>query len=371
MSRMPFVTACALACTTLLPGCAAGRAAEPLSTATPIKHLVVIFGENVSFDHYFGTYPHAANPPGEPSFTAVPETPPVDGLTRELLTHNPNATNPANGAAASNPFRLGHGQAATADQFHGYTREQRAYNGGKADLFPRYTGRGTPGAPGRVGTPALVMGYYDGNTVTALWNYAQHFAMSDNAYTDQYGPSTPGALNLVSGQTNGMVPVRTTSAATFVEDGQGGYTIISDINPAGDVCSDSLGDVVSMTGKNIGDLLNDAGVSWGWFEGGFDLGVTNPNGTTGCLRSTFSAVTGLKARDYIPHHQPFQYYASTANPTHARPSSVAAIGRSGDDANHQYDLHDFFDAVRAGNFPAVSFLKASAFQDGHAAYSDP
>ena len=50
----------------------------------------------------------------------------------------------------------------------------------------------------------LVMGYYDGNTVTALWNYAQHFAMSDNSYGTTFGPSTPGALNLVSGQTHGF-----------------------------------------------------------------------------------------------------------------------------------------------------------------------
>jgi phospholipase C len=82
-------------------------------------------------------------------------------------------------------------------------------------------------------------------------------------------------------------------------------------------------------------------------------------------------VANYQSADYIPHHEPFQYYASTANPTHARPSSVAAIGQHGDSANHQYDLHDFFDAVKAGNYPAVTFLKASAFQDGHAGYSDP
>jgi phospholipase C len=41
-------------------------------TATPIKHLVVIFQENVSFDHYFGTYPNAANPKGEPAFLRRP-----------------------------------------------------------------------------------------------------------------------------------------------------------------------------------------------------------------------------------------------------------------------------------------------------------
>ena len=48
------------------------------------------------------------------------------------------------------------------------------------------------------------MGYYDGNTVTALWNYAQHYALNDNSYDTNFGPSTPGAINLISGQTNGV-----------------------------------------------------------------------------------------------------------------------------------------------------------------------
>jgi phospholipase C len=75
--------------------------------------------------------------------------------------------------------------------------------------------------------------------------------------------------------------------------------------------------------------------------------------------------------DYIPHHEGFQYYASTANPTHIRPTSVALIGQTDGAVNHQYDLQDFFDAVSAGNFPAVSILKADGFQDGHAGYSSP
>ena len=54
-------------------------------TATPIKHLVVIFQENVSFDHYFGTYPIAKNPKGEPRFVAAPNTPSVNGLLGGLL----------------------------------------------------------------------------------------------------------------------------------------------------------------------------------------------------------------------------------------------------------------------------------------------
>jgi phospholipase C len=75
--------------------------------------------------------------------------------------------------------------------------------------------------------------------------------------------------------------------------------------------------------------------------------------------------------DYIPHHQPFQYYASTANLKHLRPTSTRMIGRAGDRANHQYDINDFYAAVQAGNMPAVSFLKAPGYQDGHAGYSDP
>lgn len=70
-----------------------GHAAPPnsnVSTATPIQYLVVIFEENNSFDHYFGTYPNATNPPGEPPFVAAPGTPMVNGLTGALLTSNPN-----------------------------------------------------------------------------------------------------------------------------------------------------------------------------------------------------------------------------------------------------------------------------------------
>ena len=114
-------------------------------TATPIKHLVIIFQENISFDHYFGTYPHALNPPGEPEFHARPGTPTVNGLKGALLTSNPNFLNAANGAAAANPFRLDRSQAATVDQNHAYGPEQAAYDKGLMDLFP--TTLGTAGAP--------------------------------------------------------------------------------------------------------------------------------------------------------------------------------------------------------------------------------
>jgi phospholipase C len=353
------------------------------TTATPIKHLVILYGENVSFDHYFATYPKATNPPGEPGFAPAGGTPAVNNLvTAHLLTKNPNFTNSANASDAAEPFRLDRTQANTMSQNHAYTAEQQAYDDGKADLFPKYTGKGTPGGAGTFGTRGQVMGYFDGNTVTAMWRYAQHFAMNDNAYTDTYGPSTPGAIAVISGQTNGMLPITSTkppstvaTSTYYINDGQGGMTLINDVDPATDVCT--KGDEVFMAGRNIGDLLNDAGVSWGGFMGGFDLTAKNPNGTTGCARSMHSEIVGADIKDYVPHHNWFAYYPSTANSAHARPSSVAAIGRTmaadgtRDPANHEYDLNDFYNAVKAGNFPAVSYIKAPAYEDGHPGNSDP
>jgi phospholipase C len=375
-------------------------------TATPIKHLVVIFQENVSFDHYFGTYPNAQNNPGENPFNASAHTPksintlltplnvnndfaPLAGI--DLINKNPNGPLGSgaaiNGANASNPFRLTPAQGLTADQGHNDLPEQIADDNGKMDSFPFATGvGGTPSGFGK----SLVMGYYDGNTVAAMWNYAQHFALNDNTWTTTFGPSTPGALNLVSGQTSGFdafVNVVDGSgnllhATHEAKDGNGNFTEIGDGEPLNDVCSNTTIDAIAMHGPNIGDLLNAKEITWGSFMGGFDLTITNPNGTTGCLRSSTTTAPGATAQvtsaDYIPHHAWFQYFASTSNKLHARPASVAAIGHTRDPhtgavdpANHEYDTHDFFDALKAGNLPAVSFLKAPAFEDGHPGYSDP
>ena len=136
---------------------------DPVATATPIQHVVVIFQENVSFDHYFGTYPQADNPVGEPAFVPRPGTPTVNGLSAALLTSNPNGFN---------PFRLDRSAAATCDQNHDYTPEQQAYDNFAMDKFIEFTGVGGPGCPDLGLGVKLTMGYYDGNTVTALWNYA-------------------------------------------------------------------------------------------------------------------------------------------------------------------------------------------------------
>ena len=341
-----------------------------------IRHVVVLFQENVSFDHYFGTYPHALNPNGEPAFHALSGTPKVEGYTEDLLKRNPNFLNPKNGKGRSNPFRFDRTQAATADQSHEYGPEQQAFDHGKMDLFPASVGhpdgpRVKGKHPGVLATSGITMGYFDGNTVTAYWNYAQHYAMSDHHFEATFGPSTPGAINLISGQTNGVVNDQN-AEGDIVSDGNGGFSLISDPDPVGDICSSTSDSLAHRTGRNIGDMLTSANVSWGWFEGGFDLTVVNPNGSTGCRRNNISLITGVRSRDYEPHHAPFEYYKSTANPRHIRPTSLKVVGMNNDGGtHHQYDTNDFFSAVKAGNFPSVSYIKAPVFEDGHAGTSDP
>jgi phospholipase C len=438
-----------------------------------IKHVVIIFQENASFDHYFATYPDAKNTDGT-RFVARSSTPTVNGLTDGnsqfpervnvgLHDFNPNTPvgtptglNPNGGA---NPFRMTHEQIVTCSNNHDYKGEQLTTDSGFMDRFPQQNFQNGAGCATDGST---VMGYFDGNTVTAMWNWAQRFAMSDNSWGTTYGPSTPGALNLIAGQTAGTVVHTFTGAkgatgqladsvqSTTIPDVffvgatnpqiaadvvgsakpvsvQTG-TLVTDLDPYLDDCGNDKGGTVAgkltaeLTGKNVGDLLNEKGVTWGWFAGGFRTaaaanpqttdpthplaGVSNdPFGlpTFGGLAndgqaqsvgtgnfvhavcnaahvlhpdatSSFdgnAAIVHPVRTDYNAHHSPFQYYASTRNPHHLPPSSVAMIGQT-DQANHQYDLLDFYTAVQSGNLPAVSFLKAINRDDGHpGGESDP
>jgi phospholipase C len=184
--RLLSAAALCLLAGTGLPGTSLAGDGGQSSTATPIEHLVVILQENVSFDHYFATYPVALNPPGEPSFRASDDTPSVNGLgtlvdgqpAGVLLTNNPNANNndptTGNGANAINPFRLDRSQASTCDQDHNYGDEQKAFDRGLMDLFPATVGVGSSSSCNAAFSygkgKGVVMGYFDGNTVTALWN---------------------------------------------------------------------------------------------------------------------------------------------------------------------------------------------------------
>ena len=291
------------------------------------------------------------------------------------------------------------------------------------------------------------MDYYDGNSATAMWNYAQHFSLLDNSFGTTFGPSAPGAINVTSGDTGNVdtthmvnsPPVSTSTSpdGDITPDGTGGYSLTSDAQPYYDDCSTR--DAVAMGGENIGDVLNDAGLSWGWFEGGFRPTTTfatasAATGHSGQSTATFipdefsGSFTGKNVPphasnqalcdsvtpvgvalggtgqygykdDYIPHHEPFQFYASTANPHHltipvdgAGQDTQAGLQEIGTDTqsyvngvpqfntpNHQYDTSDFNQLVAAAGdgelppsaLPAVTYLKAPGYEDGHPGYSDP
>jgi phospholipase C len=378
------------------PARPAGRAAGTHwgtgRTRTPIKHLVVIFQENASFDHYFGTYPYAVNPPGEPRFVARRGTPHVNGLTSALLTRNPNA---------ANPQRLDRSQALTCGPSNNYHNEQVAADGGKMDNVVAGTGGNTTladclaSAGDRTGDRGpqpdyAVMDYFDGNTVTALWNYAQRFAMSDASYGTGYGQSDVGAVNVTGANTYGAVcgdaghvyapagvtvpacPAGTGTATPGRPQAAGSGTMTGDTDPYYDGCSNDsagTGATIAMGGRNIGDLLDAARVSWGWFEGGFTPTGSTTGGLPVCGAQS-PMLNGTLEQDYSPHHEPFQYYPQTANPLHLPPSAPAMIG-SQDQANHQYDLSSFWAAADTGRLPAVSYLKAPRSDDGHPGNSDP
>ena len=81
--RHPVISGCLAAAFAVATAQADDRDDRGVRTATPVKHLVVIFQENISYDHYFGTYPNAPqNIQGETPFKASKRTP----INNNLLT---------------------------------------------------------------------------------------------------------------------------------------------------------------------------------------------------------------------------------------------------------------------------------------------
>ena len=214
------------------------------------------------------------------------------------------------------------------------------------------------------------MDYYDGNTVTGLWNYAQHFAMSDNMFDTEFGPSTPGALNLVSGQTGGGTAV---NAQGVPEPDPGDIgsqnsttdtgTVYGDPDPYYDGCSNHSGPTVKMSGRTSATCSATRASAGAGSRAGSRRRRAPRSGTPVC-GSAHNNIGGVSVTDYSPHHNPFEYYASTANPNHLPPANLAEVGHDGQ-ANHEYDLSWFYKDLAHGHMPAVSFLKAARYQDGH------
>ena len=170
--------------------------------------------------------------------------------------------------------------------------------------------------------PGLTMGYYDGNTVTALWNYAQHYALNDHAFGTTFGHFNPRCPQprLRPDQRRHQRHQRRRGYRSPMATAA--FTAIGDADPVGDICTSSSARPSACPARTSATSSTPLKITWGYFQGGFDLSVTNSDGSTGCARTSTSKVTNIKKADYVPHHQPFQYYASTANPNHLRPTAA-------------------------------------------------
>ena len=319
------ITACLPLYGDAIPVTAAGSAAR-----SPIEHTIIVYQENISFDHYFGTFPG------------------VDGIPAGASqSHSPSAT--------YSPFRLdGRTQDVTCDVDHGYADMIKMADHGAMDMFTQLgndkaegpTVSGSPTCPSlenQPSGPALSLGYYDGSAgdpsapLGDYWSLASHYTLADNFFQGVYGPSTPGAEWLV--------------AATNNTDG--------DPNPNGDVCDlDYAGSMPQHDIPNLGEEASANGVSWAWFQGGFH----------GCTGGTLSG--------YSAHHDPFQYFSSTADLSHTYAMDPKLD--YADPSRHQRDLSVLYDALgetaingTVPQLPSVSWVKAGTPSDGHPHNSGP
>jgi phospholipase C len=176
--------------------------------------------------------------------------------------------------------------------------------------------------------------------------------MSDNFVDTEFGVTLEGHLNVLSGQTHGVSVMVGPVKANQLSNG----SVIGNLQPYYDDCATGVTPNIVMTGRNVGDLMNAHSVSWAWFYGDFWA-------NTSCVAQ------------YNSHYAPFDYYLSTANHHHIPPASLAAIGTDTCTnqmcANHTYDLTYFYQALAAGDLPAVTYLKFKENETGHPSDSTP
>jgi phospholipase C len=309
--------------------------------SSPIKHTVVIFQENRSFDNYFGTYPYA------PGFNPISGTPKdvrnfkyVAG--KEVRDVTGNVYNPDDNGNPVYPWHdAGKANVKQVDVNHNYSDMITMVDGGKMDKFYTENSKGgkspnfTPGTNPVRGK--LSMSYNDYNEIPALWQYAQHYALADNYFQPVSGPSTPGAFYLVAAQSG---------------NDSSSQQITGDPNPKNGPFGGDNWDGLSynLTYKNIGDLLTESNQSWAWYAGGWDAAKAATNATKPATDKNSLATVSDDALKYSPHHNPFQYFQNYEN---------------GKYNNNLKDYNNFEQEVKNGTLPQVSFVKGGYGDDEH------
>lgn len=376
----------------------AGRAAAAAPSSPDIQglrhnidHIVVIYQENRSFDHYFGAYrnPNGAaavtnlldaqgkvdarftgwqkNPAGIP-YNYLPAPQEIAGFYGALLENRPFHLAPY----------LPAGDNVTWDPAHNFHRMFAQLDGGRMDQFvalalPRKGEK--PAALAKasaervsfdLSTPSgAVVGFYTRDDIPHYHHLADEYILFDHFFQAMSGGSTGNALYLAAARSAvwAQAPDQLKIAqipALFDPpyDEQG--ILINDLPPLNGPTEISMAKLKiapppeQQTYPSIGDRLNAAGISWAWYNENWNS--VKP----WALKTAFGPGDGSAVIDtvnlYVPHHNPFQYY----------PSWQANVR-----AGHMRDAADFAQDLRSRKLPAVSFIKATGIHDEHPADSAP
>ncbi len=332
-----------LALTFSLVGTPTVRAANDLDK---IKHIIVIYLENRSFDNLYGAFPGASGlADAGAAATQVDKTGKVYAmLPRPLDTSaKPPFVDPRFPADLPNkPFAIDPfipiGEP-TGDLVHRYYQEQEQIDGGKMDKFAAFSD-----------AAGLTMGYYDEGRNTRLWQWAKRYVLADNFFHAAFGGSFLNHTWFICACTprfEHAPPDMTAvldSAGHMLKDGAvtpDGYAVntvytASAPHPKG-VPADHLLPLQDL--PTIGDRLSEKGVSWAWYAGGWD-----------------NALAGKPDKDFQFHHQPFAYFKNYAAGTPGR--------------GHLKDAKEFFAGIKRGQLPAVSFYKPIGELNQHPGYAE-
>ncbi|WLI87900.1 acid phosphatase [Massilia sp. R2A-15] len=363
----------ALAALAALPAHAAKKAPKKLTGLEQIQTVVVLYGENRSFDNLYGSFPGAngiANATAENGLvqrdrdgTVLATLPPVWQKVGVPDPQYPAAMPNAPFQIDAPPINLPL-SAKTRDLTHRFYQNQMQINGGKNDMFVAWSDAG-----------ALTMGHYDGASLP-LWKLAREYTLADNFFMGAFGgsyinhmwlacactPNFPNAPDKMRAKldANGRLMVKDDSPASAMAGGPkfqdgvispDGYTINtvqpsyqpSLAKPAQDDprLADPADDPLPpQTLKTIGDTLSDKRVTWKWYAGGYNAALKDRK-----------QIYGGEV-DFQPHHQPFNYFLRFAPGTKDR-------------AIHLKDGEDMMADIKAGKLPQVTFYKPSGKLNEH------
>ena len=368
----------------------APAAADLQGLREKIEHIVVIFQENRSFDHYFGAY----RPPDGGDFAGLFDR--EGGLDPRFTGWQKNAAGApyrylplpyelpgfAGALLDNRPFPLAPyippGANVRWDPAHNFFRMFAQIDGGRMDRFValalpghhEFAAKPDPSDPVQTmlansTASGAVLGFYTRDDLPFYHRLADEYVLFDHFFQAMSGGSTGNALYLVAARSaQSLQPPAGTIGNTLSAPFENPYdrhgTLINDVPPVNGPSETFMGPITNcpppeeQTYPNIGDRLAAAGLSWAWYNEGWE--AVKP----WALRTAFGSGDGSLVVDmpwaYLPHHNPFQYY----------PSWFANVK-----AGRIRDSADFFDDTRSGKLPNVSFVKATGGHDEHPQDSAP